>query len=121
MSRADKLQKIEKRITPLEWYVSQYVSTVDPVFILDGISGRRIAKCLDVDLARLFAYALSDIRYMLKYIRELELETTTTWVSCDGCDIGFRPRELYLGRCAKCWADLARNPSGILKGLDDAF
>ena len=121
MSRADKLQKIEKRITPLEWYVSPYVSTVDPVFILDGISGRRIAKCLDVDLARLFAYALSDIRYMLKYIRELELDTTTTRVSCDGCDIGFRPRELYLGRCAKCWAGLARNPSGILKELDDAF
>ena len=121
MSRADKLQKIEKRITPLEWYVSPYVSTVDPVFILDGISGRRIAKCLDVDLARLFAYALSDIRYMLKYIRELEFEATTTRVSCDGCGLGFRPRELYLDRCTRCWAAIARDSDSIVKRLDDAF
>jgi len=58
---------------------------------------------------------------MLKCIRKLELEATATRVSCDGCGIGYRPRELYLSRCARCWAALAQDPDSIVKGLDDAF
>ena len=64
---------------------------------------------------------LSDSLFMLDYIAQLELKTTTTRVSCDGCGIGYRPRELYLGRCARCWAAIAQNPDSIVKGLDDAF
>ena len=78
--------------------------------------------CEDAEgLMYLLRQSINDCRVLLIIIRELELETTTTRVSCDGCDIGFRPRELYLGRCAKCWAGVARDPSSILKGLDDAF
>ena len=121
MSRAEQLQKIEKRIAPFAECASPYVSIEDPYVIVDGTDGRRIANCLNISLACLFAYALTDIRYLLSVVRKLELESIAVCVSCDGCGVGFRPRELYLGQCAKCWAGLARNPSGILKGLDDAF
>ena len=52
---------------------------------------------------------LSDSLFMLDYITELEFETTTTRVSCDSCGPGFRPREMYQGRCARCWAERARD------------
>jgi len=121
MSNREQLQKIKKRITVFEGCEAFYVPTSNSLTVLDGLQNMWLADCLNSDIALLFAHALADIRFLLSYIHELEFEATTTRVSCDGCDIGFRPRELYLGRCAKCWADLARNPSGILKGLDDAF
>ena len=121
MSKHEQLQKIRKRIAVFRECEAFYVPTSNSLTVLDGLQNMWLADCLNSDIALLFAHALADIRFLLSYIHELEFEATTTRVSCDGCDIGFRPRELYLGRCAKCWAGLARNPSGILKGLDDAF
>jgi len=67
---------------------------------------------------------LSDSLFMLDYIAELELETTTTRVSCEGCGLGFRPRELYDGKCALCWSEkyyLLTEMVEKAARLDDAF
>ena len=141
MSNREQLQKIKKRITVFEGCEAFYVPTSNSLTVLDGLQNMWLADCLNSGIALLFAHALADIRFLLSYIHELELETITTRVSCDGCGLGFRPRELYKGNCAKCWATqmvkgelvkvLAQEWHDILaeeaqgetqrRGLDDAF